>query len=59
MEGFDTMAMPYLASPLSLGNLQSVDYLSTMSGMDIPEQQPNFESEAFVRCVLTRLSWWL
>lgn len=59
MEGFDTMAMPYLASPLSLGNLQSVDYLNTMHGMELPEQQPNFESEAFVRCVFIHLSLWL
>lgn len=51
------MAMPYLASPLSLGNLQGVDYLNTMPGMDLPEQQPNFESEAFVRCVSPALSF--
>ena len=50
------MAMPYLASPLSLGNLQGVDYLNTMPGMDLPEQQSNFESEAFVRCVSPVLS---
>lgn len=49
MEGFDTMAMPYLASPLSLGNMQSTDYLNSMSGMDLPEQRSNFDSETFVR----------
>ncbi|EHA21603.1 hypothetical protein ASPNIDRAFT_193642 [Aspergillus niger ATCC 1015] len=48
MEGFDTMAMPYLASPLSLGNIQSTDYLNSMSGMDLPEQRSNFDSETFV-----------
>ncbi|RAH56600.1 PhoG like DNA-binding family protein [Aspergillus piperis CBS 112811] len=48
MEGFDTMAMPYLASPLSLGNMQSTDYLNSMSGMDLPEQRSNFDSETFV-----------
>ena len=48
MEGFDTMAMPYLASPLSLGNLQNVDYLSSMPGMDLPEQNTNFDSDTFV-----------
>lgn len=45
------MAMPYLASPLSLGNLQSVDYLNAMPGMDLPDQPPNFDSDNFVRCV--------
>ncbi|KAJ5394080.1 uncharacterized protein N7487_011721 [Penicillium crustosum] len=49
MEGFDTMAMPpYLASPLSLGNLQSTDYLNAMSGLDLPDHRSNFDSETFV-----------
>ncbi|KAL4888117.1 hypothetical protein BDV59DRAFT_206387 [Aspergillus ambiguus] len=47
MEGFDTMAMPYLASPLSLSNLQN-DYLNSMPGMDLPDQRSNFDSETFV-----------
>lgn len=49
MEGFDTMAMPYLASPLSLSNIQGADYLNSMPGMDLPDQRSNFESETFVR----------
>jgi len=50
MEGFDTMAMPpYLASPLSLGNLQGTDYLNAMSGLDLPDHRSNFDSETFVR----------
>ncbi|PYH99544.1 PhoG like DNA-binding family protein [Aspergillus ellipticus CBS 707.79] len=48
MEGFDTMTMPYLASPLSLGNIQGPDYLNSMPGMDIPDQRSNFDSETFV-----------
>ncbi|KAI9044628.1 PhoG like DNA-binding family protein [Aspergillus affinis] len=48
MEGFDTMAMPYLASPLSLGNIQSADYLNSMPGMEIPDQRSNFDSDTFV-----------
>lgn len=49
MEGFDTMAMPsYLASPLSLGNMQGADYLSTIPGMDLHDQHSNFDSETFV-----------
>ncbi|KAB8199405.1 hypothetical protein BDV34DRAFT_206772 [Aspergillus parasiticus] len=48
MEGFDTMAMPYLASPLSLSNIQGADYLNSMPGMDLPDQRSNFESETFV-----------
>ncbi|KAJ5783651.1 uncharacterized protein N7518_009328 [Penicillium psychrosexuale] len=49
MEGFDTMAMPpYMASPLSLGNLQSTDYLNAMSGLDLPDHRSNFDSETFV-----------
>ncbi|KAJ5902420.1 p53-like transcription factor DNA-binding [Penicillium taxi] len=48
MEGFDTMAMPpYLASPLSLGNLQGTDYLNAMSGLDLPDHRSNFDSETF------------
>jgi acid phosphatase len=50
MEGFDTMAMPYLASPLSLSNLQG-DYLNSMPGMDLPDQRSNFDTETFVRYV--------
>lgn len=46
------MAMPsYLASPLSLGNMQGADYLSTIPGMDLHDQHSNFDSETFVRCV--------
>ncbi|KAJ5628342.1 hypothetical protein N7490_010570 [Penicillium lividum] len=47
MEGFDTMAMPYLGSPLSLGNLQG-DYLNAMPGLDLPDHRSNFDSETFV-----------
>lgn len=51
MEGFDTMAMPpYLASPLSLGNLQG-DYLNAMPGLDMTDHRSNFDSETFVRYV--------
>ncbi|KAL4996512.1 protein pacG [Aspergillus recurvatus] len=48
MEGFDTMALPYLASPLSLGNIQGTDYLNALPGMDLPDQRSNFDSETFV-----------
>ncbi|KAJ5092214.1 p53-like transcription factor DNA-binding [Penicillium alfredii] len=54
MEGFDTMAMPpYLASPLSLGNLQGTDYLNAMPGLDLPDHRSNFDSETFVSDDLT------
>lgn len=44
------MAMPpYLASPLSLGNLQGPDYLNAMPGLDLPDHRSNFDSETFVR----------
>ncbi|KAF7593873.1 hypothetical protein BBP40_010684 [Aspergillus hancockii] len=42
------MAMPYLASPLSLSNIQGADYLNSMPGIDIPDQRSNFDSETFV-----------
>ncbi|KAL5337782.1 hypothetical protein BJX70DRAFT_222753 [Aspergillus crustosus] len=48
MEGFDTMAMPYLASPMSLGNIQGADYLNGLSGIDLPDQRSNFDAETFV-----------
>ncbi|KAK2759318.1 hypothetical protein FQN54_002796 [Arachnomyces sp. PD_36] len=48
MEGFDTMTMNYLASPLNLGNIQNTDYLNQVPGMDIPEQRPGYETEPFV-----------
>lgn len=51
MEGFDTMAMPYLGSPLNLSNIQGTDYLNALPGMDIPDQRSNFDSDTFVRCV--------
>jgi len=51
MEGFDTMAMPpYLASPLSLGNLQG-DYINALPGLELPDHRSNFDSETFVRFV--------
>jgi hypothetical protein len=52
MEGFDTMTMSYLASPLALGNMQNTDYLNPVPGMDIPEQRPPFDTETFVRYAL-------
>jgi hypothetical protein len=48
--GFDTMTMPYLASPLSLGHMQGTDYLNSMPGLDIPDQRSNFDAETFIRC---------
>lgn len=54
MDTFDTMAMPYLASPLSLGNMQGTDYLNAMPSMDIPDHRSNFDSETFVRFVAAR-----
>ncbi|KAL2824542.1 hypothetical protein BDW59DRAFT_86059 [Aspergillus cavernicola] len=48
MEGFDTMALPYLASPLSLSNIQGSDYLNALPGMDLPDQRSNFDSDTFV-----------
>lgn len=45
------MTMSYLASPLSLGNMQGTEYLSAMSAMELPDQRSNFDSETFVRCV--------
>lgn len=52
MEGFDTMAIPpYLASPLSLSNLQGADYLNAMPGLDLPDHRSNFDSKTFVRYV--------
>jgi hypothetical protein len=49
MEGFDTMTMSYLASPLALTNMQAADYLNSIPGMDMPEQRSNFDTETFVR----------
>lgn len=47
------MAMPpYLASPLSLGNLQGSDYLNAIPGLDLPDHRSNFDSETFVRYVV-------
>jgi acid phosphatase len=46
--GFDTMAMPYLASPLPLGNMQGTDYLGSMPGMDMHDQRSNFDAETFI-----------
>ncbi|OJI97735.1 hypothetical protein ASPVEDRAFT_49690 [Aspergillus versicolor CBS 583.65] len=48
MEGFDTMAMPYLGSPLNLSNIQGTDYLNALPGMDLPDQRSNFDSDTFV-----------
>lgn len=48
------MAMPYLASPLSLGNIQGADYLNSLPNMDLPDHRSNFDSETFVRCVTVR-----
>lgn len=45
------MTMSYLASPLSLGNMQGSEYLSAMSTMELPDQHPNFDSDTFVRYV--------
>jgi hypothetical protein len=49
MEGFDTMTMNYLASPLSLGNMPGADYLNAMNPMEMGDQHSNFDAETFVR----------
>ncbi|KAK2734174.1 hypothetical protein FQN55_002915 [Onygenales sp. PD_40] len=50
MESFDSMAMPYLGSPLSMANLQGGDYLNAMTSLDMPEHPhpQNYEHETFV-----------
>ncbi|EER29657.1 NDT80 / PhoG like DNA-binding family protein [Coccidioides posadasii C735 delta SOWgp] len=40
-------SMPYLASPLSMGNLQNVDYLNAMQPLDIPPHPHPYDHEAF------------
>ena len=52
MEGFDTMTMSYLASPMSLNSMQQTDYLGGIPGMDIHDQASNFDSETFIRHVV-------
>ncbi|WEW59050.1 hypothetical protein PRK78_004518 [Emydomyces testavorans] len=44
---FDTMTMSYLASPLSMGNMQNGDYLNSVQPLDIPPHHP-YDHEAFV-----------
>jgi hypothetical protein len=51
MEGFDTMTMSYLASPLSLNSMQNNDYLNAMPPMDMQEQRSSYDVETFVRYV--------
>ncbi|OJD15114.1 hypothetical protein AJ78_04599 [Emergomyces pasteurianus Ep9510] len=48
MESFDTMAMPYLGSPLSMANIQNTDYLNAMPSLDIPDSHPTYDHETFV-----------
>ncbi|PGG99934.1 hypothetical protein AJ79_08371 [Helicocarpus griseus UAMH5409] len=48
MESFDTMAMPYLGSPLSMANLQNTDYLNAMPSLDIPDTHSSYDHETFV-----------
>lgn len=53
MDGFDTMTMSYLASPLSLNNMQNADYLNAMPTMDMQQDQhSNFDTDTFVRYML-------
>lgn len=50
MDGFDTMAMPYLASPLGTMNpLPNGDYLASMPQMDMQHPQQPYDAESFVR----------
>lgn len=51
MDGFDTMTMSYLASPMPLGHLQQNDYLGAIPGGDFGDQASNFDTETFMRCV--------
>lgn len=48
MESFDTMGIPYLGSPLPLGNIQGSDYLNGITGMDLGDHHSNFETDTFV-----------
>ena len=49
MDGFDTMTMPYLASPLGMNPMPNGDYMTAMPQMDMqPPQQP-YDAESFVR----------
>ena len=48
MEGFDTLTMSYLASPLTLTSTTS-DPMSAMMPMgDIPDHSSNYDNETFV-----------
>ncbi|KAG5301764.1 transcriptional regulator PacG/VIB-1 [Histoplasma ohiense] len=48
MESFDTMAVPYLGSPLSMANMQNTDYLNAMPSLDMPDSHSAYDHETFV-----------
>jgi hypothetical protein len=49
MDGYDTMTMGYLPSPIPANGLQNLDYMSATSGLDLQDQYSNFDSETFMR----------
>ena len=49
MDGYDTLTMGYLSNPLPAPGLQSLDYMSTTSGLDLQDQYSSFDSETFMR----------
>jgi hypothetical protein len=49
MDGYDTMTMGYLPNPIPANGLQSLDYMSATSGLDLQDQYSNFDSETFMR----------
>ncbi|KAH0558517.1 hypothetical protein GP486_004825 [Trichoglossum hirsutum] len=49
MEGFDTLTMSYLASPLTLTSATTSDPMSAMMPMgDVPDHSSNYDNETFV-----------
>jgi len=59
MDGsFDTMALPYLASPMSLNTLQNAEFMNSLPVMDLPDHTSNFDTETFVRWVLACGALW-
>ena len=49
MDAYDTMTLGYLPSPLPANGLQTLDYMSATSGLDLQDQYSNFDSETFMR----------
>lgn len=57
MDGFDPMAMSYMANPMPVGLLHPAEFPPSGPSMDFQDHLSNFDTETYMRLVGHEWQW--